>query len=193
MTKAGSKKKKTASRSPEEQAMDETPENLDKVRDILFGGQMRAVDQRLASLEARFQRDLKGLRTDTGKQLSDLEAFFKKEIETLAQKLQTERAKRTDDLKALNVEVKSGFKDLEKRLGKLDDATSKADADLRTAILEHTKTVTAQLEEVSDRFSSELKQAVTELRGEKLDTATLIQLFSEMALHLTDDLKAGAE
>lgn len=193
MTKAGSKKKKTASSAPEEQAMDETPENLDKVRDILFGGQMRAVDQRLASLEARFQRDLKGLRTDTGKQLSDLEAFFKKEIETLAEKLQTERTKRTDDLKALGAEVKSGFKDLEKRLGKLDDATSKADADLRTAILEHTKTVTAQLKEVSDNFSSELQQAVTELRGEKLDTATLIQLFSDMALHLTEDLRAGTE
>ena len=98
-----------------------------------------------------------------------------------------------DDLKALGAEVKDGFKNLEKRLGKLDDATSKADADLRTAILEHTKTVTAQLKKVSDEFSSELQQAVMELRGEKLDTATLIQLFSDMALHLTEDLQAGPE
>ena len=173
--------------------MDETPENLDKVRDILFGGQMRAVDQRLAALEGRFQRDLKGLRTDTGKQLSDLEAFFKKEIESLTEKLQTERGKRTDDLKALGTEVKDGFKNLEKRLGKLDDATSKADADLRTAILEHTKAVTAQLKKVSDDFSAELQEAVTELRGEKLDTATLVQLFSDMALHLSEDLQAGTE
>ena len=194
MTKAGSKRKKVAvSNAPEEHAMDETPENLDKVRDILFGGQMRAVDQRLASLEARFQRDLKGLRTDTGKQLSDLEAFFKKEIESQTEKLQAERSKRSDDLKRLSAEVKDGFKNLEKRLGKLDDTTSKADADLRTAILEHTKTVTAQLKKVSDEFSSELQQAVMELRGEKLDTATLIQLFSDMALHLTEDLQAGPE
>ena len=107
---------------------------------------MRAVDQRLASLEGRFQRDLTSLRTDTGKQLSDLETFFK---------------------------------NLEKRLGKIDDAISKADADLRTAILEHTKSVTVQLKKVSDDFSAELLQAVTELRGEKLDTATLIQLFTD--------------
>jgi hypothetical protein len=193
MTKADNKRKKAASSAPEEPAMDETPENLDKVRDILFGGQMRAVDQRLASLEGRFQRDLKGLRTDTGKQLSDLEAFFKKELEALTEKLKAERGKRTDDLKALGTEVKDGFKNLEKRLGKLDDATSKADADLRTAILEHTKTVTAQLKKVSDDFSAELQEAVTELRGEKLDTATLIQLFSDMAVHLTEDLQAGTE
>jgi len=173
--------------------MDETPENLDKVRDILFGGQMRAVDQRLASLEGRFQREIKGLRTDTGKQLSDLETFFKKEIETLTEKLQAERAKRVDDLKARGAEVKEGLKNLEKRLGKLDDTASKADAELRTAILEQTKTVTAQLKKVSDDFSAELKQAVAELRGDKLDTATLVQLFSDMALHLSEDLKAGAE
>ena len=172
--------------------MDETPENLDKVRDILFGGQMRAVDQRLAALEARFQRDLKGLRTDSGKQLSDLEVFFKKEIETLTEKLQTERSKRTDDLKVLSSEVKNGFKNLDKRLGKLDDAGSKTDADLRTAMLEHTKTVTAELKRVSDDFSTELQQAVKELRGEKLDTATLIQLFSDMAIHLSEDLQSGA-
>lgn len=193
MTKADNKRKKAASSAPEEPAMDETPENLDKVRDILFGGQMRAVDQRLATLEARFQRDLKALSKDSGKQLSDLETFFKKEIETLTEKLQTERSKRTDDLKALSTEVKDGFKNLEKRLGKLDDAGSKADADLRTAILEHTKSVTTQINKLSDDFSAELQQAVKELRGEKLDTATLVQLFSDMALHLSEDLQAGTE
>ena len=145
--------------------MGETPENLDKVRDILFGGQMRAVDQRLASLEARLQRDLKGLRTDTAKQLSDTEAFFKKEIEALSEKMQSERSKRTDGLKVLGAEVKDSFKNLDKRLGKLDDATSKADADLRIAVLEHTKTVTAQLKKVSNDLSAELQRAVAELRG----------------------------
>lgn len=193
MTKADNKRKKAASSAPEEPAMDETPENLDKVRDILFGGQMRAVDQRLATLEARFQRDLKALSKDSGTQLSDLETFFKKEIETLTEKLQTERSKRTDDLKALSTEVKDGFKNLEKRLSKLDDAGSKADADLRTAILEHTKSVTTQINKLSDDFSAELQQAVKELRGEKLDTATLVQLFSDMALHLSEDLQAGTE
>jgi hypothetical protein len=194
MTKAGSKRKKaTTPGAPEASALAETPENLEKVRDILFGGQMRAVDQRLASLEGRVQRDLEGLRTETGKRLTSLETFIKKEIESQKKKLQAERSKRTDDLKSLGSEVQDGLKSLEKRLDKLDDTTSKADADLRTAILEHTKTVTEQLKGLSDEMSSELQQAVLELRAEKLDTASLIQVFSDMALHLTDDLQVGTE
>ena len=173
--------------------MAETPENLDKVRDILFGGQMRAVDQRLAALEKRFQRDLDSLRKDTGKRQSDLEEFIKKEIESLTKKLQTERSKRTDDLKVLGSEMQDGFKSLEKQLARLDDSSSKSDADLRTAILEHTQGVATQLQNLSEDFSSELRQAVLELRGEKLDTATLVHLFSDMALHLSEDLQAGTE
>lgn len=194
MPKPASKKKKAASSpAPEALPADETPENLDKVRDILFGGQMRAVDQRLAALEARFQKDLKGLRTDTGKRQSDLEAFIKKEIEALTKKLEVERSKRTDNLKTMEAEVRDGFKGLEKQVAKLDDSASKSDADLRTAILEHTQAVATQIQNMSDNFSAELRQAVLELRGEKLDTATLVQLFSDMALHLSEDLQAEPE
>ncbi len=193
MAKSDSKRKKASPAAAPEIPDDETPENLDKVRDILFGGQMRAVDQRLAALEARFQKEVDALRSDTAKRSADLENFFKKQMESLTKKLQGERSKRTDDLKALNAEVQDGFKSLDKQLAKLDDASSKADADLRTAILEHTQTVAEQTQKISDDFSAELRQAVQELRGEKLDTASLIQLFSDMALHLSEDLKAGTE
>jgi len=193
MAKSDSKKKKAAPAPTPEPPDDETPENLDKVRDILFGGQMRAVDQRLAALEKRFQKDLDGLRNENEKRLTSLEAFFKKEIEAQTKKLQAERSKRTDDLKGLNADVQGGFKNLEKQLTKLDDSSSKADADLRTAILEHTHTVAEQMKTLSDEFAAALRQAVQELRGEKLDTATLIQLYSDMALKLSEDLKAGTE
>lgn len=194
MTKAGSKQKKAAaSAEPEAVAAEETPESLDKVRDILFGGQMRAVDQRLASLEQRFQRDLAGLQSETEKRMESIEAFFKKEVESLTAKLKAERDKRSDNLKALDAEMLDGFKSLEKRLDNLEELSSKADADLRTAILEHTKNVSDDLRKLSDEFMSELQQAVTELRGDKLDTATLIQLFSDMALTLSEDLQSGSE
>jgi hypothetical protein len=37
-------------------AAEAQPESLDKVRDILFGGQMRAVETRLQGLEERLRR-----------------------------------------------------------------------------------------------------------------------------------------
>lgn len=190
MTKARSQRKKTGSARAAEQAAAETPENLDKVRDILFGGQMRAVDQRLAVLEERFHRDLSAQRSELDKGMSTLETYLKKEIGSLSDKLGAERSKRADDLKTVASELKEALRGLDKRLAKLDDSSSKADADLRTAILEHTKSVTSQLKELTDSFSGQLQQAVSELRSEKLDTATLVQLFSDMALHLSEDLQS---
>lgn len=42
----------------------ESPESLDKVRDILFGSQMRAVDQRLEQIEKRMLSELADLRAE---------------------------------------------------------------------------------------------------------------------------------
>ena len=68
-----------------------------------------------------------------------------------------------------------------------------ADADLRTAILAQSKKFSEDLNDLSDRFDSALQDAVTELRGDKLDTATMIQLLSDMALTLSEDLQTGSE
>jgi DNA repair exonuclease SbcCD ATPase subunit len=193
MTRANSPRKKASTARASAAQTGEAPENLDKVRDILFGGQMRVVDKRLAALEERFKREVAGLRKEHEKRLSGIEGYMKKELESLTEKLKVERSKRVDDLKALSSELKDGSKDLENRLAKLGDTTSKADADVRSAILEQAKSVTEQLTHASDALSDELQRAVNELRADKLDTATVIQLFSDMALHLTEDLQAGPE
>jgi hypothetical protein len=168
---------------------DETPENLDKVRDILFGGQMRAVESRLARVEERLLHEQKAMRAGLEKQMASLEAYAKKELAALEERHKAEQAKRGDDLKAVAGDVKDGFKSLDKRLAKLDDATSTADAELRTQLLEHSKVVSAQIKTLAD----ELTRAVKELRAEKTDTASLIEVFSEMAVRLSDDLQASSD
>jgi len=190
MKKTTSQRRKASSTEAAALAAEEQPENLDKVRDILFGGQMRAVDSRLAALEERFQRDLEKVRGESAKQVSNLEAYINKELQAHAEQIKTERTKRGDDVKALSSDLKTGINDLERRLAKLDETTAKSDADLRTAILEHSKTVAIDLKRLSDDIATEIDRVTHELRSEKLDTASLIELFSDMALRLTEDLQA---
>jgi uncharacterized protein involved in exopolysaccharide biosynthesis len=189
MKKTTSQRKKTASAAAAHGGPEEQPESLDKVRDILFGGQMRAVDARLAALEERFQRDLEAVRSDAEKRISGLESSVTRDLRAQAEEIKIERAKRGDELGQLASELRAGIRNLEKLLAKLDDAASKADADLRTAILEHSKTVTADLKRLSDETTREIGRLTRELRSEKLDTASLIELFSDMALRLTEDLQ----
>ena len=51
--------------------------NLDKVRDLLFGGQMRDYDRRFARLEERLVKETTELRDDVKKRLGALEAYMK--------------------------------------------------------------------------------------------------------------------
>ncbi|HTG48920.1 MAG TPA: hypothetical protein VL915_00435, partial [Gemmatimonadales bacterium] len=48
---------------------DVQPESLDKVRDILFGGQMRAVETRLQGIEERLRQENEVLRADFARQV----------------------------------------------------------------------------------------------------------------------------
>ncbi|MFI5179118.1 MAG: hypothetical protein ACHQO8_11165, partial [Vicinamibacterales bacterium] len=58
--------------------------NLDKVRDILFGGQARDIDRRFQRIEERLLKETADLKDDVRKRLSALEQFMKQESATLA-------------------------------------------------------------------------------------------------------------
>ena len=62
------------------QASDGTnPASLDKVRDILFGNQMRDVERRFARLEERLLKETTDLKDDVRRRLDTLEAYMRRE------------------------------------------------------------------------------------------------------------------
>ena len=160
------------------------PESLDKVRDILFGGQMRAVESRLQGLEERLRREQDTLRTDLGKQLGELDSFARHEFQALAERLAAERAKRTEELKSLGAELKEALRALEKRHAKLEDSTSMADAGLRDQLLLQAKAASAEVAKLSERITAELHRSHHELKSTKTDSATLAGLFTDLASRL---------
>ena len=149
------------------------PESLDKVRDILFGGQMRAVEGRLQALEERLLHEQTQMRADLGKQLA------------------ADRAKRAEELKALGAEIRESIRSLEKRHVKLEELAGTADAELRDSILEQSRAVNAQFERLSQRVSADLNREVTGLRHDKADLAALAGLFSDMSGRLGSLLGNG--
>jgi len=181
-----------AARAPEAQ-VDETGESLHQVRDILFGSQMRTVDRRLAQLEERFRRELQGLRKDLEKRADGLDTRIRKEAETRDTKLKAERAKTAEETKDIRASLKSGLGNLDKAVNSLEKATDGADAELRDEILKLTQAMGEQIQTLSERLSGDLDAAVFELRSEKTDIASLVQLFTDMAGRLSEDLESPAE
>jgi len=166
---------------------DSAPESLDKVRDILFGGQMRAVEARLQGLEERIMREQAAIRSDLSKQLADVDAGAKRDVQTLTERLAAERTKRTEELKALSSELKEVLRSLEKRHVKLEELTGMADAEIRDHILQQSRATSVEIERLSQRITADLNREVTSLRTDKADVSALVGVFADMATRLGGD------
>ena len=172
---------------------DAAPESLDKVRDILFGGQMRAVESRLQGLEERLMREQAGMRSDFNKQLADVDASAKRDAQVLGERLAAERAKRTEELKSLSSELKELLRSLEKRHVKLEELTGLADAEIRDHILQQSRATSAEIERLSQRISTDLDREVTTLRTTKADVSALVGVFTDMATRLGGEPRQTAK
>lgn len=166
-------------------AAEPQPESLDKVRDILFGSQMRAVETRLQGLEERLRREHETLRADFAKQTESLDAFIRSEVHVLGERLAGERAKRTEELKSLAAEIKEAIRALEERHVQLEEAANMADAALRDQLLFQSTTAAAELAKLGDRLGAELSRSHQELSSSKTDRAALAALLNDMAARIT--------
>jgi hypothetical protein len=166
--------------------------NIEKVRDILFGGQMRDYERRFVRLEERLLQETNEMKDDVRKRLSALEQFVKKEVESLADRIKTEHEERTDATKELAREARDSAKAFEKKTGALDDHIGKVQRETRQHLLELEKGAADDLKQKSDELLGRISQESTELRADKADRATLAALFTEMAMRLTNELSIPA-
>ncbi len=162
--------------------------NIDKVRDILFGGQMRDYERRFAKLEERLARDTAELKDEVKKRLTALTEFVMNEAETLSGRIKTEHDERTDATKELSRELREASKAVDKKTGQLDDQITRAQRELRQQLLDLNKQLTDEIGRKANEVLARLAQESHELRTDKADRATIAALLQEVALRLTNEL-----
>ena len=165
------------------------PGNLEKIRDILFGAQVADFEKRFARLEERLLKETSDARAETKKRFDGLEAFIKKEVESLSDRIKTEQAERTESGKELSRELREASRSLEKKLAQLDDVTTKSQRELRQQILDQSKALTEEIRSRVRETATALSRELKELRAEKTDRSALAGLFTDAAMKLTNDLK----
>jgi DNA repair exonuclease SbcCD ATPase subunit len=163
--------------------------SLDKVRDILFGVQMREYERRLTRLEERLAKETTELKEDVRKRLEALDSYVKRENESLAERLSAERAERTDSHKGLARDLQDAHSAFERRTGQIDEQLAKSQRDLRQQILDQHQRLSDEIQQRIADVLAVLTREAQELRTEKADRATLASLLTEMALRLTNELR----
>jgi flagellar capping protein FliD len=179
---------------PRAAAADETgTANLDKVRDILFGGQMRDLDQRFARVEERLTRETTDLAEDVRKRLASVEQYAGTEAEALAQRIKGEYEARTAATKELTQKLQDTTGEFEKRSGSIEDQLARAQRELRQQIQDVQQQLVAEIRQKFDALQAQLRQEAVDLRGAKADRGTLAALFTEVAMKLASDSSGGEE
>jgi DNA anti-recombination protein RmuC len=163
--------------------------NIDKIRQILFGNQMRDYEKRFSRLEERLLKESADLRDETRKRFDALETFIKNEMEALTGRLQSEQRTREESAQSLSRELQESSKSLEKKLGDFDEQNSRSQRDLRQQILDQSKSLSDEIRHKNEEIKAALAREVAELSHDKTDRAALAALFSEVALRLNDEFK----
>jgi hypothetical protein len=146
--------------------IDSTGANLDKVRDILFGSQLREIDRRLTRLEERQTKEMNDLKSDVKSRLDAFDSYMRHETEALSVQIQTERRDR----------------------GSTDEQLSKGQRELREQLLDQHQHLSGDIRRKIDEVLAALARETGELRSDKADRATLASLLTERAMRLTNEL-----
>lgn len=163
------------------------PESLDKIRDILFGQQIREAERTSRSLEERLFKSIVDLREDTAKRLGALESYAKQEFDALNDRAKNEQSERQKGDRELSTELDRQSKALEKRLAELDEKSADAFRDIRKQILDQSKALRDEQQQRAQEINATIQRVAGELRHEKADRFALADLLQETALKLKDE------
>ncbi len=168
--------------------------NIDKIRDILFGSNMRDYEQRFARLEEALKKESTDLRDTTRRQLESLEAFVHKELAALEGRLNVERDERSESHSRLANDLSVTSTSILKKIGEMENHEAQAKREIRNDLLQQSKELTDAIRNKGEEIVALLERRSQELQHAKTDRAALAGLFNEVALRLTDQFKVtGAD
>src|SRR5438105_15695084 len=120
---------------------------VDRIRDILFGSQMRDYDGRFQRLDERLTREAVEARAEVQKRIEGLENFLKGEVQSLTNRLNAEQAERGGAIEKLARDLGETARALEWKIKNLDDRTAVEIHMLREQLLEQSKALSAEIKE----------------------------------------------
>lgn len=175
--KPGSTRKKTSRKMAKD---DGTEQDLDQVRDLLFGSQMRESDKRFAAMEERLHGAANDLRDEIRKRFDSLEQYVKSEVAALSDQLKKEQSERTSSVKQVVNDLASTARSLEK----FADKTGSDQQKLRGQLLEQGKQLADELHDIDSAQTEARLTAVAELSDAKADRVAIAGLLNDMAVKL---------
>ena len=164
--------------------------DLESVRSILFGAQIREFDRRIAKLEERLERSMEALQDTVHRRFEALEAYAKEEFEAANKRLGAEQQPRTDGHEHVTAELRDLTRALKEQRAQLEEQLAESERGLRTRLLDQAKALTDDLQQKADALTALTERHAEELRTDKADRLALADLFDGLSMRLREELTA---
>lgn len=163
--------------------------NVDKIREILFGGQMRDYEGRFADLEKRVIQQIERTNAELEKRITRLDTYAKREVDKLAERIRSEHKERLADSKSGSQELKDVTEQIETWFGEVEDRLDNDTKQLRESLDEQNEELSALIASTRDQLNAALTSETRDLADAKLAREDLAGLLTEVALRLKKDFK----
>jgi DNA repair exonuclease SbcCD ATPase subunit len=161
--------------------------NVDQIRDILFGGQMRDYERRFVEFDARLEAELARLRDAEEKRLAQIDKRIDESLDKLGKLLRQEIQDRNRSLDDLESRIQQAARTSRSEVATSLDAhaaeLAATDERLRSAVADVAKATYARAGETEGA----LARLAADLRDEKVGREDLAALLAELALRLRGD------
>jgi uncharacterized protein YhaN len=147
--------------------------NVDQIRQILFGGQMRDYDTRFKQLEEKLT-----------KQAQAFSVEMRERADALTAQIKVEKAERTESDKELSRELRELTKTVDRGLAHLQDHAERLHKEMLKHVAEQTKALHAEVRADREALAAVVEREVADLRHAKADREVLGDILAEMAARL---------
>ena len=170
--------------SPTSEADALDSENLDKIRDILFGAQAQSYDKRFIRMEERIEKEYADLREEMRKRYDALELYLKRELGALAERLTSEQKERVNMGAKWSRDLQEASDAATTKAEQLAEQLSASHRELSQDLLEQSKRLSDDMQGQYANLLGSVERRVEEIRFDKADRATLAALFADVATRL---------
>ena len=183
------------------------PAPMEQVRELLFGAQLKDMETRFKRQEERFVREVSDAKESLKTRIDSLENFMKSEIvsilarikedqnereETIkaeqrerAEQLAAEHRDRADAVSQLAAELASVSDALERKIAKLSNTLDSTERDLRSLMLDESKSLDAKIESKYKDALSVITKTAAQIRHDMVYRSSLSSMFTEMVVKLS--------
>ena len=172
------------------------PAAMEQVRELLFGAQLKDMENRLQRQEERFQREISDARDSLKTRLESLENFMKSETASLLHRVKEEQAERESALKSEQRERSEALaqtakdlaalsESLERKIAKVSGVLDATERELRALLLMETNSLSAKIDEKYSEALGVLSRTASQIRDDMVHRSALSGMFTEVAVKLS--------